>query len=315
VRRSHRRSGQWTAAVAALILGGCAGERPCPECSTLVIAATGEPSSLFPPLVFETVGRDISDQVFERLAVLKPGGATIDSSAYAPALAERWVRVSDTSWRFYLRPDAKWHDGARVTAEDVVFSFGVFADSALDAAARPVLAGQVAAEAEDSATVLIRFVRDYPEQLYDATWHVRVLPAHIWRAIPREEWPADTSLAHLVGSGPYRVAAWVRGQSLRLAEPAPLGRSRCDGTPGLTGAGGASPSRYRTPPPPVPFRRLRLSRLPDPGRAGEASPDPRQPGTPQGARDGRESTAPRRSNPWAGHEGAAGAYVTPALGA
>lgn len=222
MRRSHRRSGQWTAAVAALILGACAGERPCPECSTLVIAATGEPSSLFPPLVYETVGRDISDQVFERLAVLKPGGATIDSTAYAPGLAERWVRVSDTMWRFHLRPDARWHDGSRVTAEDVVFSFEVFSDSALDAAARPALAGQVTAEAEDSATVIVRFTRAYPEQLFDATWHVRVLPAHIWRAIPREEWPADTALAHLVGSGPYRVAEWVHGQSLRL-EAAPGG--------------------------------------------------------------------------------------------
>jgi peptide/nickel transport system substrate-binding protein len=185
-----------------------------------VIAATGEPSSLFPPLVYETVGRDISDQIFERLAVLRPGAATIDSTAYAPALAERWVRVSDREWRFFLRPDARWHDGSRVTAEDVVFSFEAFADSALDAAARPALAGQVTAEAEDTATVVVRFTRDYPEQLYDATWHVRILPAHVWRPIPREQWPSDTALAHLVGSGPYRVAEWVRGQSLRL-EAAP----------------------------------------------------------------------------------------------
>ena len=41
----------------------------CDDCGTVVVAATGEPSSLVPPLVFETVGRDIGDQVFERLAV------------------------------------------------------------------------------------------------------------------------------------------------------------------------------------------------------------------------------------------------------
>ena len=39
----------------------------------MVVAATGEPTSLVPPLVFETVGRDIGDQVFERLADLGPG--------------------------------------------------------------------------------------------------------------------------------------------------------------------------------------------------------------------------------------------------
>ncbi|HET9293728.1 MAG TPA: ABC transporter substrate-binding protein, partial [Gemmatimonadales bacterium] len=220
MRRNRPGPRLWASALAILVLTACAREKTCPECSTLVIAATGEPSSLFPPLVFETVGRDISDQIFERLAVLMPGGATIDPAAYLPALADRWDRVSDRAWRFHLRPDARWHDGSRVTAEDVVFSFEVFADSALDAAARPALAGQVSAEAEDSATVIVRFTRDYPEQLYDATWHVRVLPAHIWRAMPREEWPADTALGHLVGSGPYRVAEWVRGQSLRL-EAAP----------------------------------------------------------------------------------------------
>lgn len=220
MRRNHPGHRLWASALTILVLTACAREKACPECSTLVIAATGEPSSLFPPLVYETVGRDISDQIFERLAVLKPGGATIDPAAYMPALADRWDRVSDRAWRFHLRPDARWHDGSRVTAEDVVFSFEAFADSALDAAARPALAGQVTAEAEDSTAVIVRFARDYPEQLYDATWHVRVLPAHIWRAIPREEWPADTALAHLVGSGPYRVAEWVRGQSLRL-EAAP----------------------------------------------------------------------------------------------
>ena len=43
-----------------------------PQCSTVVIAATGEPSTLIPPLVSETVARDISDQIYERLAYLSP---------------------------------------------------------------------------------------------------------------------------------------------------------------------------------------------------------------------------------------------------
>ena len=40
----------------------------CANCGTVVVAAVGEPASLVPPLVFETVGRDITDQVFERFA-------------------------------------------------------------------------------------------------------------------------------------------------------------------------------------------------------------------------------------------------------
>ena len=170
---------------------------------------------MLPPLVVETVGRDISDLVFERLADLAPGAAPVDTAAYRPRLAAAWERVDPRSWRFHLAKDARWADGRSVTADDIVFSFGAFADSALDAPARPYLAG-VSATAVDSSTVLIRFAQPYPEQLYDATFHVRVIPRHLWEAIPRERWAADTSLARLVGSGPFRITEWRRGQFLRL---------------------------------------------------------------------------------------------------
>ena len=188
----------------------------CDDCGTVVVAATGEPSSLVPPLVFETVGRDIGDQVFERLADLGAGSSPLEEAAYRPALAQRWERIDSVSWRFHLRPGARWHDGQPVTAEDVVFSFEAFADSAIDAPARSYLAGRVRARAEDSTTVRITFAEPSPEQLYDATYHVRIFPRHVWAAIPREQWAADTALTHLVGSGPYRVLNWKRGQFLTL---------------------------------------------------------------------------------------------------
>lgn len=207
-------SATWLAMLLAL---GCAREGAgCAECGTVVIAATGEPSSLLPPLVYETVGRDVTDQVFERLLVLAPRAAPIDPTGYRPALADRWERVDSLTWRFHLRPGAKWHDGAPVTAADVVFSFAAYADPELETEAAASLTGNVTATAEDSATVLVRFAHAYPEQLYDATWHVRILPEHIWGPIPRAEWAGDTSLARIVGSGPFRVTSWVRGQSLTL---------------------------------------------------------------------------------------------------
>lgn len=188
----------------------------CPDCGTVVIAAAGEPTALLPPLVMETVGRDIGDLVYERLADLAPGGAPVDSAAFRPRLAARWERVDSVDLRFHLRPGARWHDGRPVTAEDVVFSFESYADSALDAQALPYIANRIAVVAEDSATVRVHFAQASPEQLYDATYHVRILPRHIWAAIPRASWAADTTMAHLIGSGPYRFASWQRGQSLSL---------------------------------------------------------------------------------------------------
>ena len=206
----------------ALALAACTGREPrsssaCSDCGTVVIAATGEPSTLLPPLVFETIGRDVGDLIYERLADLAPGGAPVDTAAFRPRLASSWERVDSLTLRFHLRPGARWQDGRPVTAGDVVFSFDAYADSVIDAGARPYIAGRIKAVAEDSATVRLQFAEPSPEQLYDATYHVRILPAHIWGAIPRASWAADTATAHLIGSGPYRFRRWEHGQSLELA--------------------------------------------------------------------------------------------------
>ena len=200
-----------------VLLAACSDRgRPCERCGTVVVAATGDPSHLLPPLAIETVARDIGDQVYERLADLAPGAAPIDSTAYRPGLAASWERVDSLALRFHLRPGARWQDGTPVSAEDVRFSFDAFADSLLDAPARAYLDGRIIVEVEDSATVLLRFREPSPEQLYDATYHVRVIPRHIWSATPKAAWMNDTALAHLVGSGPYRVAAWKRGEFVTL---------------------------------------------------------------------------------------------------
>lgn len=211
-------------ATSLVLLGlGCGDRSECVRCDTLVIAATGEPDALLPPLVAGTVGRDVSDLIYERLADLGAGGSPLDSSALAPRLAVRWERVDPVTLRFHLRQGARWHDSVPVTAADVVFSFEAYADSALDAQARATLAGRVTASATDDSTVLIRFSAPDPEQWYDATAAVRVLPRHLWDSIPRGRWADTPAESRVVGSGPYRLGGWVKGQSLSLervgAEP------------------------------------------------------------------------------------------------
>src|SRR5829696_97181 len=201
----------------ALAVGCRADQLKCPDCDTVVVAAIGEPSTLVPPLIYETVGRDISDQIYERLAYLRPGSSPIDAGAFRPGLADKWERVDSLTWRFHLRPNARWQDGRSVTASDVAFSFEAYSDSSLESAALGYLAGKVRAVSEDSATVRITFADPSPEQLYDATYHVRIMPKHVWDSIPRARWAADTNLAHLVGSGPYTIQEWRRGSFLRLA--------------------------------------------------------------------------------------------------
>lgn len=201
--------------VGAILLGACAPPADCPRCDTLVIAALGEPDHLAPPLIWESVGRDISDLVYQRLADLDPRRSPLDPAAYRPGLATRWEQVDPVTWRFHLDPGRRWHDGTPVTAADVVWSFAAHADPVLDAPARGSVAG-LTVVAEDDSTVRIGFGAARPDQLYDATWHVRIFPAHLWRDLPPAVWGDSARADRFVGSGPYRVAGWVKGQSLTL---------------------------------------------------------------------------------------------------
>lgn len=205
---------QWWLAALVLLLA-CRPARPadCVDCGAITIVAVREPATIIPPLVGETVGRDISDRIYQRLAVLRPGAATMDPAAFRPGLATRWERVDSLTWRFHLAK-ASWHDGRPVTADDVAFSFGAFTDTVL-AGAWPALSG-VRASAENDSTVLVYFPEYSPEQLFDATWHVRIMPRHVWAGVSARAWAHDTSLARLVGSGPYRIESWQRGQALVL---------------------------------------------------------------------------------------------------
>ena len=111
------------------------------------------------------------------------------------------------------------------------FSFEAFADSVLDAPARPYLTG-VTVVPEDSATFLVRFPAPSAEQLYDATFQVRVIPSHIWARVPKAAWAADTSVARprrerpLSGGGmeARRVRA-AGGRHDRCREPPKIRRA------------------------------------------------------------------------------------------
>src|SRR3954447_13656192 len=46
------------------------------------------------------------------------------SLAKAPLLAESWSQPEPNVWRFKLRPNVSFQDGAKLTADDVVFTIG-----------------------------------------------------------------------------------------------------------------------------------------------------------------------------------------------
>src|SRR6266516_534770 len=193
--------------------GGCSGD----YCGTLVIAAAGEPDILLPPIIQLATARDVSDQLFLKLADVGMSANTIGDDAFVPQLAARWDWTDSVTLTFHLDPRAKWQDGVPVTAADVAFTFDIYSDSTVDSPARSALREIIAVTAPDSLTAVFRFRRPYAEMFYDAVYHMRVLPAHLLRAVPRTAWQAAPFGRQPIGDGPYQFVRWKAGESLELA--------------------------------------------------------------------------------------------------
>ncbi len=82
----------------------------------LRIASAFDPQTLDPHAVALLYHTRVTYQVYDSL-VNRDQAFKIE-----PALALSWQNTSPTTWRFKLRPGVKFHDGAVLTADDVLFS-------------------------------------------------------------------------------------------------------------------------------------------------------------------------------------------------
>ncbi len=86
----------------------------------LVLLIYGEPTTLDPAVSYTIRGWLILRNTYDRLV----GYDGADSTKFVPRLATHWSCSDDgLVWTFYLRKDAKFHDGTPVTAKDVKYSF------------------------------------------------------------------------------------------------------------------------------------------------------------------------------------------------
>jgi microcin C transport system substrate-binding protein len=117
-------------------------------------------------------------------------------------LAAKSVQISadKLTYRFTLRPEARFHDGSKLTAHDAAFSL-----TTLKQKGHPLILQQlrdfVRAEAPDDATLIVTFA---PNRARDVPLYVAGLPIFsqaYYATRPFDESTLDTPL----GSGPYKV--------------------------------------------------------------------------------------------------------------
>ncbi len=101
--------------LAACLLAGVSAALPVSAASLTFAGAA-------PPLTFDPDGTNdfattaVFRQVYDSLVALEP---TMD---IGPGLATSWNVQDDHTWRFHLRDGVQFHDGSKLTADDVAFS-------------------------------------------------------------------------------------------------------------------------------------------------------------------------------------------------
>ena len=122
--------------------------------------------------------------------------------------AEKVRRSGDgLTYRFFLRPQTKFHDGTRLTAHDVAFSLNTLKDKGHPLITQS-LRDFLGAEAADDVTVVGRFA---PKRARDVPLFVAGLPIFsraYYAAKPFDE----TTLEVPLGSGPYKVGRFEPGR-------------------------------------------------------------------------------------------------------
>jgi microcin C transport system substrate-binding protein len=168
-----------------------------------------EPPTIHPVMFKDVYGNWVnSDYISDALLI-----QDFNTWEWKPRLAERWEISKDgKTFTFHLRKNIFFHDGTPITAEDVKFSFEAIFIKAFEAADKiPYYQGIEKVEVIDPQTIRFQ-AKDTYFQNFIQIARLYIIPKHVYSDVAKAKDMTRTA----VGSGPYRLEKFDRGQRIVL---------------------------------------------------------------------------------------------------
>jgi len=221
-------------------------EAGAPRHSRLTVVVANEPVVLYYSLA-PAATRGSAGILYD---FLSPGLALSDNEGtLRPLLVEEipsienglWKLLPDgrmeTTWR--IRQGARWHDGAPLTSDDLLFTLQVVQDRELPALGNRTYALIEGATAPDPRTITLTWRRTFigADQTFSSLGSASLalpIPKHLLEAAYEGNKAGFLDLPYwsheYIGLGPFRLQDWARGSQIVLAafDGYALGRPKID---------------------------------------------------------------------------------------
>ena len=159
----------------------------------------GSPRFINPILAISDADRDMTALIYSGLM------KSIADGNLVPDIAESYEISKDgLVYKFKLKDNIYFHDGVKVTTDDVEFTINKTQDSILKSPKRASWDGVTVNKLNERE---IEFVLKQPYSPFLENTTLGILPKHIWSNSESDQFSFNLSNIEPIGSGPYKISA------------------------------------------------------------------------------------------------------------
>jgi len=165
----------------------------------------GSPRFINPLLAQSDADRDLTALIYSGLMRATPDGTLTHGIAKSHTVSEDGL-----TYAVFLREDATFHDGEKVTADDVIFTVNLIQNPTIKSPRRGSWEGVLVERVND---IEILFTLEHPYAPFIENLTLGILPKHIWENANAEEITFSEFNTNPIGSGPYKLDTIKRSSS------------------------------------------------------------------------------------------------------